>query len=54
MNEKKDILWRAYLIYFGFVVIMLIVLFKTVSIQFEGRSTIFSASTEEKMPIRTV
>lgn len=54
MNEKKDIFWRAYLIYFGFVVIMLIVLFKTVSIQFEGRSTIFSASTEEKMPIRTV
>jgi cell division protein FtsI (penicillin-binding protein 3) len=54
MNEKKDILWRAYLIYFGFVVIMLIVLFKTVSIQFEGRSNVFSASTEEKMPIRTV
>mgnify|MGYP000647370819 CR=1 FL=1 len=37
MNEKKDIFWRAYLIYFGFVVIMLIVLFKTVSIQFEGQ-----------------
>lgn len=54
MNEKKDIFWRAYLIYFGFVVIMLIVLFKTVSIQFEGRSNVFSASTEEKMPIRTV
>ena len=54
MNEKKDIFWRAYLIYFGFVVIMLIVLFKTVSIQFEGRSNVFSASTEEKMPIRPV
>src|SRR5574343_435489 len=54
MNEKKDIFWRAYLIYFGFVVIMLIVLFKTVSIQFEGRSNVFSASAEEKMPIRTV
>ena len=54
MNEKKDIFWRAYLIYFGFVVIMLIVLFKTVSIQLEGRSNVFSASTEEKMPIRTV
>ncbi|MEN9998398.1 MAG: hypothetical protein RI922_1388 [Bacteroidota bacterium] len=54
MNEKKDIFWRAYLIYFGFVVIMLIVLFKTVSIQMEGRSNVFSASTEEKMPIRTV
>src|SRR5574343_1980229 len=54
MNEKKDIFWRAYLIYFGFVLIMLIVLFKTVSIQFEGRSNVLSASTEEKMPIRTV
>jgi cell division protein FtsI (penicillin-binding protein 3) len=32
---------------------MLIVLFKTISIQFEGRSNVFSASTEEKMPIRT-
>ena len=54
MNEKKDIFWRAYLIYFGFVVIMLIVLFKTISIQFEGRSNVFSATTEEKIPIRTV
>lgn len=53
MNEKKDIFWRAYLSYFGFVLIMLVVLFKTVSIQFEGRSNIFS-STEEKMPIRSV
>ena len=52
MNEKKDIFWRAYLIYFGFVLIMLIVLFKTVTIQFEGRTNVFSSS-EEKMPVRT-
>jgi cell division protein FtsI (penicillin-binding protein 3) len=32
---------------------MLLVLFKTVSIQLEGRSNVF-ASTEEKMPVRTV
>lgn len=53
MSEKKDIFWRAYLIYFGFVLIMLVVLFKTVTIQFEGRSNVF-ASSEEKMPVRTV
>lgn len=53
MEEKKDIFLRAYLIYFGFVVIMLIVLFKTISIQFEGRSNVFSSS-EQKMPIKTV
>jgi len=38
MEEKKDIYLRAYLIYFGFVVVMLIVLFKTVSIQFEEKT----------------
>lgn len=53
MNEKKDIFWRAYLIYFGFVLIMLVVLFKTVSIQWEGRTSVF-ASSEDKMPIQTV
>ena len=53
MTEEKDIYWRAYLIYFGFVVLMFVVLFKTVSIQLEGRSTVF-ASSEEKMPVRTV
>lgn len=53
MSENKDILWRAYLIYFGFVLIMLVVLFKTVSIQWEGRTNVFSSS-EEKMPVRTV
>jgi cell division protein FtsI (penicillin-binding protein 3) len=54
MNEKKDILWRAYLIYFGFVLIMLVVLFKTVDIQLEGRTTILSPASEGKMPIRIV
>jgi cell division protein FtsI (penicillin-binding protein 3) len=53
MSEKKHIYLRAYVVYFGFVVLMLLVLFKTVSIQLEGRSNVF-ASTEEKMPVRTV
>ena len=53
MSENKDIYWRAYLIYIGFVIIMLVVLFKTVSIQLEGRSNVF-ASSEERMPVRKV
>ena len=55
MNEKKDIYWRAYLIYFGFVVLMLIVIFKTVSIQFDGgnATTMSSTSGEQKLPTRT-
>jgi cell division protein FtsI (penicillin-binding protein 3) len=53
MSEKRHIYLRAYVIYFGFVVLMLLVLFKTVSIQLEGRSNVF-ASSEEKMPVRTV
>lgn len=56
MSEKKDIYWRAYLIYFGFVVLMLVVIFKTVSIQLEdGKSSLMSSMNGgEKMPTRTV
>lgn len=56
MKDKKDIFWRAYLIYFGFVVLMLVVVFKTVSIQFDGGVNVFSTSSDgtEKMPTRTV
>lgn len=53
MNEKKDILWRAYLVYFGFVVAMLIVVFKTVSIQSEGVTSVFETPVE-KIPTRIV
>lgn len=53
MSENKHIYLRAYVVYFGFVVLMLLVLFKTVSIQLEGRSNVF-ASSEAKMPVRTV
>ena len=56
MSEKKDIYWRAYLIYFGFVVVMLVVLFKTFSLQFEGRTNVFTTNdgVSEKMPTRSV
>jgi len=53
MSEKKDIYWRAYLIYFGFVLVMLVVLFKTVSIQMEGKTSFLSVS-ENKMPVKTI
>lgn len=55
-EEKKDIVWRAYLIYFGFVIVMLLVVGKTAAIQFEGGEPIFLSSSNgtEKMPTRTV
>ncbi len=56
MSEKKDIYWRAYLIYFAFVVIMLVVLIRIVGIQFDGGKPVFMSSSDgnEKMPTRTV
>lgn len=52
-NEKKDILWRAYLVYFGFVVAMMVVIFKTISIQSQGVSNVFETPVE-KIPTRVV
>jgi cell division protein FtsI (penicillin-binding protein 3) len=56
MQERKDIYWRAYLIYFGFVALMLIVLFNTVSLQMSGQDNMFSLNTsgKEKIPTRLV
>ena len=56
MSDKKDIYWRAYLVYFGVATLMLIVLVRTVMIQFDGGQPVFmsSASGTEKMPTRTV
>ncbi|TXI85059.1 MAG: PASTA domain-containing protein [Crocinitomicaceae bacterium] len=53
MSEKKDILWRAYLVYFGFAVAMIIVVFKVVSIQSEGVTNVFETPVE-KIPTRIV
>ena len=55
MSDKKDILWRAYLMYFGFIVVMLIVLFKTFTIQSEKVVNVFETETPtEKIPTRLV
>ena len=55
-SDKKDIFWRAYVIFFGFVIVMLVALIKTVSIQFEGGKPYFMSSSDgtERMPTRTV
>ena len=52
-DSKNFLYYRAYLIYFGFVLIMLVVLYKTISLQFEGKKNIFD-STDEKLPVQTV
>ncbi len=56
MKENKSIYLRAYLIYFGFVIIMAVVVVKTVMLQFEGRTEVFTTNdgVQEKMPTRTV
>lgn len=56
MNDKKSIYLRAYLIYFSFVAIMLVVVVKTVMLQFENKSEVFTTNdgVQEKMPTRTV
>ncbi|MDD2984419.1 MAG: penicillin-binding protein [Crocinitomicaceae bacterium] len=52
-TEKKDVLWRAYLLYFGFVVAMLVIIFKTITIQSQGVSNEFETPVE-KIPTRIV
>lgn len=56
MSDKKDIYWRAYLIYFGVATLMLVVIIRTVMIQFDGGHPVFMSSSlgSEKMPTRTV
>lgn len=56
MSAKKDIFWRAYLIYFGFVIILLVVLIKTISLQLTDVDPTFMSSNngEKKMPTRVV
>lgn len=56
MKDRKDIFWRAYFVYFGFVLLMLVVLWNTVSLQLEGNHTVFNLSSEgeERIPTRLV
>lgn len=53
MSEKKDILWRAYLLYFAFVAIVLTVFGKMISIQSEGVSNVYETPIK-KIPTRIV
>ncbi|MCJ8291762.1 MAG: transpeptidase family protein [Crocinitomicaceae bacterium] len=56
MSEKKDIYWRAYLVYFGVATLMLVVIIRTVMIQFDGGHPVFMSTSagSVKMPTRTV
>jgi len=56
VSDKKDILWRAYLLYFGFVVLMFVVLFQTVSIQLQDgvSNRLTDGDGEGRLPTRTV
>ena len=53
MNDKKDILIRTVIVYIGFVGILIFVLFKTFSIQLEGRTNMLS-DTREKIPTKII
>jgi cell division protein FtsI (penicillin-binding protein 3) len=53
VKEKNNIKFRVMAIYIGFVLVMLLVLFKTVTIQMEGRTGMLSDS-EDKIPTRVI
>lgn len=53
MSDKKDLMWRAYLIYIGFFIALIVVIVKTIIIQSEGSASLFAA-TKEKIPTRAV
>jgi len=52
-KERSHVVFRAYLIYFGFVVIMLIVLYQIIQLQFNGKNTKFGEE-DTVIPVRTV
>jgi len=54
LKDRKDIFWRAYIIYFGFVLLMIVVFTNTVSLQLQGKKNVFSLSdtAENKIPTR--
>lgn len=53
MSNKKDTTMRAYLVYIGFCVALIVVIVKTLMIQTEGATSIFT-QTKEKIPTRVV
>ncbi len=52
MKEKKDIIWRADIVYLGFFVALVVVVVKTALIQTEGSVSMFS-DAKEKIKTRT-
>lgn len=52
-KERSHVVFRAYLIYFGFVVIMLLVLYQIIQLQFNGKNTKFGEE-DTVIPVRTV
>ena len=52
-KDKNFLYYRAYAVYIGFVLIMLLVLYQTASLQWQGRSSLFEES-DEVIPVRIV
>lgn len=52
MSEKKDLVWRAYLVYLGFFIALIVVIVKTIMIQTEGTASFFT-NAKEKIETRT-
>ncbi len=53
MSDKKDLIWRAYLVYLGFFIALIVVIVKIIMIQTEGKATLFT-DKEEKIPKRAM
>ena len=55
MKDNKDILWKSYLIYIRFIILMFVIIGKTLSIQTEGvANVLIGGQGSEKIPTRTV
>jgi len=52
-TEGRHIFFKAYAIYVGFIILMIVVLYKTIVIQYEGAGKILSFN-EDKLPVRMV
>ena len=54
MSKNKDFLfYRAYIIYFSFVLLMILVLWMTLSIQLSDRNSLFGAG-DDRIPKKTI
>ena len=52
-KERNQVVFRAYLIYFGFVLVMLLVLYQTVMLQFYSKKSSVNP-LDATIPVRTV